>query len=50
MPELVNIDDWSATSGITDPVEQRKQYTNYVREEYLKEDDEASVRGRDYNP
>ena len=49
MPELVNIDDWSATAGVTDPIEQRKQYANYVREEYLKEDDEASVKGRDYN-
>ena len=49
MPELVNIDDWSATSGITDPVEQRKQYVNYVREEYLKEDDSAPTQGLIYN-
>lgn len=37
MPELTPFQEWSPSSGpIADPIENRKQYSNYVREEYIK--------------
>lgn len=37
MPELVNIQDWSASSGITDLLQSKTAYADYVREAYLEE-------------
>lgn len=37
MPELVNIQDWSASSGITDPLKSKTAYADYIREAYLEE-------------
>ena len=37
MPELVNIQDWSASSGITDPLQSKTAYADYIREAYLEE-------------